>query len=58
MSLGTNYHEDIFNAIHRDGHRALVHGRTQCSADITNRYGVSGTPAPVVNGKHLTAAPQ
>jgi thiol:disulfide interchange protein DsbA len=83
MGIVTNYHEDIFNAIHRDGHRALVtdpramadwlggkgvdkqkfldtynslavNGRAQRSADITNRYGVSGTPALVVNGKYLT----
>jgi hypothetical protein len=31
-----------------------VNGRAQRSADITNRYGVSGTPALVVKGKYLT----
>lgn len=31
-----------------------VNSRTQRAADITNRYGVSGTPALVVDGKYLT----
>ena len=31
-----------------------VTGRTQRAADVTNRYGVSGTPALVVDGRYLT----
>lgn len=31
-----------------------VNGRTQRAADMTNQYGVSGTPALDVDGKYLT----